>query len=178
MAITVDGGHFHRVEDRPPQRHAFPHISAGRVLGFTQSTLYSPPLPLLFDPLPRLRVQRHLLEPYRPPDGLTESLFLELLTLVAGYLAKRLEIALRRRLFTQLGGLQVGAGSCRCDRCGCCGFVLFVAYCSPDAPFQVEGGTANRSQESTGVLVWPSFFLRYFGSAVVGFIYWVHPPMW
>ncbi|CAN0300466.1 unnamed protein product [Pylaiella littoralis] len=50
---------------------------------------------------------RHLLEPYRPPGGLTEPLFLELLTLVAGYLAKRLEIALKRRLFTQLGGLQL-----------------------------------------------------------------------
>ncbi|CAN0125163.1 unnamed protein product, partial [Scytosiphon promiscuus] len=50
---------------------------------------------------------RLLLEPYRPPAGLSESLFLELLTLVAGYLAKRLEIALKRRLFTQLGGLQV-----------------------------------------------------------------------
>lgn len=50
---------------------------------------------------------RLLLEPYRPPDGLSESLFLELLTLVAGYLAKRLELALKRRFFTQLGALQV-----------------------------------------------------------------------
>ncbi|CAM9416509.1 unnamed protein product [Sphacelaria rigidula] len=50
---------------------------------------------------------RLLLEPYRPPDGLSESLFLELLTLVAGYLAKRLELALKRRFFTQLGGLQL-----------------------------------------------------------------------
>jgi len=55
-------------------------------------------------------LSRHLLEPYRPPGGLSESLYLELLTLVAGYLAKRLEIALRRRLFTQLGGLQVRRG--------------------------------------------------------------------
>lgn len=52
-------------------------------------------------------LRRLLLEPYRPPDGLSESLFLELLTLVAGYLAKRLELALKRRFFTQLGGLQV-----------------------------------------------------------------------
>eukprot|EP00752_Nemacystus_decipiens_P010406 g9273.t1 len=61
------------------------------------------------DPFAQALVEylRHLLEPYRPPGGLTESLFLELLTLVAGYLAKRLEIALRRRLFTQLGGLQL-----------------------------------------------------------------------
>ncbi|CAB1096950.1 unnamed protein product [Ectocarpus sp. CCAP 1310/34] len=50
---------------------------------------------------------RLLLEPYRPPGGLSESLFLELLTLVAGYLAKRMEIALKKRLFTQLGGLQL-----------------------------------------------------------------------
>eukprot|EP00903_Cladosiphon_okamuranus_P008470 g8137.t1 len=61
------------------------------------------------DPFAQALVEylRHLLEPYRPPGGLSESLFLELLTLVAGYLAKRLEIALRRRLFTQLGGLQL-----------------------------------------------------------------------
>lgn len=52
-----------------------------------------------------------LLEPYRPPGGLSEPLFLELLTLVAGYLAKRLELALKRRLFTQLGGLQVNKRS-------------------------------------------------------------------
>ncbi|CBJ31353.1 conserved unknown protein [Ectocarpus siliculosus] len=50
---------------------------------------------------------RLLLEPYRPPGGLSDSLFLELLTLVAGYLAKRMEIALKKRLFTQLGGLQL-----------------------------------------------------------------------
>lgn len=66
-----------------------------------------------------------LLEPYRPPGGLTETLFLELLTLVAGYLAKRLEIALKRRLFTQLGGLQVsgfgGEGFTFCRCCGCYG---------------------------------------------------------
>ncbi|CAM9734501.1 unnamed protein product, partial [Ascophyllum nodosum] len=53
------------------------------------------------------RVFLLLFEPYRPPAGLTESLFAELLTLVAGYLAKLLELALKRRLFSQLGALQL-----------------------------------------------------------------------
>ncbi|CAM9973975.1 unnamed protein product, partial [Discosporangium mesarthrocarpum] len=48
-----------------------------------------------------------LLQPYHPPAGLSEGLHLELLTLVAQYLAKRLELALKRRTFTQLGGLQL-----------------------------------------------------------------------
>ncbi|CAM9388356.1 unnamed protein product [Choristocarpus tenellus] len=48
-----------------------------------------------------------LLEPYQPPRGLTEGLHVDLLTLVAQYLAKRLELALKRRAFTQLGGLQL-----------------------------------------------------------------------
>lgn len=100
-----------------PRRAHLPP-SMGKLL--TAGAVVTPPTVFPHEDVPRL-TKTHLvcsfvhpdtvsllLEPYRPPGGLSESLFLELLTLVAGYLAKRLEIALKRRLFTQLGGLQVG----------------------------------------------------------------------
>ncbi|CAN0017809.1 unnamed protein product [Phaeothamnion confervicola] len=48
-----------------------------------------------------------LMRPYEPPAGLTERGFVRLLQLLAGFLAQRLEAALRKRRFSQLGALQL-----------------------------------------------------------------------